>query len=134
MKRFISFLLVCVLGFGLSLVTQASNRQATPPDNTKTNKRDRERRQPTADQQNQNRPDREITREIRRSITNDKGLSTYARNIKIITQDGNVTLRGPVRTEEEKRSVEAKANEVVGASHVKSEIEIAAKQTGKKNP
>ena len=134
MKRFASFLLMCMLGFGLSLTAQASNRQATPPDNTKTNKRDREQRQPTADQQNQNRPDREITRDIRRSITSDKGLSTYARNIKIITQNGNVTLRGPVRTEEEKRSIEAKANEVAGASHVKSEIEIATKQTGKKTP
>jgi hyperosmotically inducible periplasmic protein len=133
MKRFVSSLLVCMLGFGLSLAAQASNRQTAPPDNTKTNKRDREQRQPTADQQNQNRPDREITRDIRRSITNDKGLSTDARNIKIITQNGNVTLRGPVRSEEEKRSIEAKANEVAGANHVKSEIEIAAKQTGKKN-
>jgi hyperosmotically inducible periplasmic protein len=133
MKRFVSTLLVCMLGVGLSLAAQASNRQATPPDNTKTNKRDREQRQPTADQQNQNRPDREITRDIRRSITNDKGLSTDARNIKIITQNGNVTLRGPVRSEEEKRSIEAKANEVGGTNHVKSEIEIAAKQTGKKN-
>ena len=133
MKRFVSSLLVCMLGFGLSLAAQASSRQATPPDNTKVNKRDREQKQPTADQQNQNRPDREITRDIRRSITNDKGLSTYARNIKVITQNGNVTLRGPVRAEEEKRSIEAKANEVAGASHVKSEIEIAAKQAGKKN-
>ena len=131
MKSLASSLLVCMLGFGLSLTAQASNRQATPPDNTNTNKRDRDQRQPTADQQNQNRPDRDITRDIRRSITNDKGLSTYARNIKIITQNGNVTLRGPVRSEEEKRSVEAKANEVAGASHVKSEIEIAAKKTGK---
>ena len=128
MSRFISSVLVCVLGFGLSIFAQTSNRQTAPPDNTKVNKRDQNQKQPTADQQKENRPDREITRDIRRSITNDKGLSTYARNIKIITQNGNVTLRGPVRSEEEKRTIEAKANDVAGASHVKSEIEIAAKQ------
>ncbi len=121
------------MGFGLSLFAQTSSPQTTPPDNTKLNKRDRNQGQPTADQQKQNRPDLEITRDIRRSITNDKGLSTYARNIKIITQNGNVTLRGPVRSEEEKKTVEGKANGVAGASHVKRESEIAAKQPEKKN-
>jgi hyperosmotically inducible protein len=127
MRRVISSVLICILGFGLS-----SFAQTAPPDNTKTNKRDRDQNRPTADQQKENRPDREITRDIRRSITNDKGLSTYARNIKIITQNGNATLRGPVRSEDEKRAVEAKANEVAGTGHVKSEIEIAA-QPQKKN-
>jgi len=125
-KRFLNFVLVCSLGFCVSLSAQTSSRQTTPPDNTKVNK---DQRQPTADQQKQDRPDRDITRDIRRSITNDKTLSTYAKNIKIITQNGNVTLRGPVRSEEEKKSVEAKANEVAGANHVKSELDIAAKKT-----
>ena len=130
MSRLVSSLLVCVLGFGLSL-----SAQTTAPDNTKVNKRDQDQSRPTASQQKENRPDRDITRQIRRSITQDKGLSTYARNIKIITQNGNVTLRGPVRSEEEKKTIEAKANEVAGADHVKSEIQIAAaKETNKKNP
>jgi osmotically-inducible protein OsmY len=130
MSRLVSSLLVCVLGFGLSLYAQT-----TAPDNTKVNKRDQDQSRPTAGQQKENRPDRDITRQIRRSITQDKGLSTYARNIKIITQNGNVTLRGPVRSEEEKKTIEAKANEVAGAGHVKSEIQIAvAKETNKKNP
>jgi hyperosmotically inducible protein len=132
MNRFVSSILVCMLGFGLSLSAQTSNPQITPADNTKINKRDQDKRQPTADQQKQDRPDTDITRDIRRSITNDKTLSTYAKNIKIITQSGNVTLRGPVRSEEERKSVEAKASEVAGANHVKSEIEIAEKQTSKK--
>jgi hyperosmotically inducible protein len=106
---------------GLTLAAQA-------PDNSKTNQRDRDRTQPTADQQKGNRTDLEITRDIRRSITKDKHLSTYAKNIKIITQNGNVTLRGPVRSEEDKKAVEAKANEIAGVSHVKSEIEIARKK------
>jgi hyperosmotically inducible protein len=133
MSRFVSFVLVCMMGLGLSSFGQTSSRQTTPPDNTKINKRDRNQGRPTADQQKQNRPDEEITRDIRRSITKDKGLSTYARNIKIITQNGNVTLRGPARSEQEKKAIEGKASEVAGASHVKSEIEIAAQQSQKKN-
>jgi hyperosmotically inducible periplasmic protein len=130
MSRLVSSVLVCVLGSGLSL-----SAQTTPPDNTKLNKRDQDQSRPTAGQQKENRPDRDITRQIRQSITQDKGLSTYARNIKIITQNGNVTLRGPVRSEEEKKTIESKANEVAGAGHVKSEIQIAAaKETNKKNP
>src|SRR5207244_1616614 len=102
-------------------------KQQTPsPDNTGINKRDKDPSQPTAGQQRENQPDREITRQIRRSITQDKDLSTYAKNIKIITQDGNVTLRGPVHSQEEKKTIEAKANEIAGAGHVKSEIQIAA--------
>jgi len=120
------------LCFGLSVFAQAPKQQPTQPDNTKVNKRDQDQSRPTAGQQKENAPDREITRKIRQSITQDKALSTYAKNIKIITQDGNVTLRGPVRSEEEKRTIEAKANEVA-AGHVKSEIQIApAKATAKK--
>jgi hyperosmotically inducible protein len=129
MNRFVNFGLVCILGFGLSPFARASQGQ-TKPDNTTVNKRDETK--PTADQQKNDRPDEQITRDIRRSIISDKSLSTYAKNIKIITQNGNVTLRGPVRSDQEKQTVEAKANEVAGADHVKSEIEIAAKQPSKK--
>ena len=134
MSRLVSSILVCILGLGLSVAAQSARQQTTPPDNTKVNKRDQDQSRPTAGQQKENRPDREITRLIRRSITQDKDLSTYAKNIKIITQNGNVTLRGPVRSEEEKKSIEAKANEVAGAGHVKSEIELAAPKPNKKNP
>ena len=134
MSRLVSSLLVCFMSLGLSVSAQVTKPQATPPDNTKINKRDQDKSRPTPGQQKENQPDREITRQIRRSITQDKDLSTYARNIKIITQNGNVTLRGPVRSESEKKAVEAKANEVVGADHVKSEIQIAPpKVSNKKN-
>jgi len=96
------------------------------------NKRDQNSGQPTADKQ-KGRSDADITREIRRAITGDKAMSTYARNVKIVTQNGDVTLRGPVRSEEEKKNIEAKAAEVAGPTHVKNEIDIAAKEaTGKK--
>jgi len=119
---------------GLSVAAQGATQQTTSPDNTKVNKRDQDQSRPTAGQQKENPSDREITRLIRRSITEDKDLSTYARNVKIITQNGNVTLRGPVRSEEEKKTIEAKANQVAGTGHVKSEIELAAPKPTKKNP
>jgi hyperosmotically inducible protein len=100
---------------------------AQAPDNTNVNRRDRNSGTTTADQQNGNRSDLEITREIRHSITQDKGLSTYARNVKVITKGGNVTLRGPVRSEEEKKSIGSKADSIAGAGHVKNELEVAAK-------
>jgi osmotically-inducible protein OsmY len=103
------------------------NKQGTDVDNTKVNKRDESKQQPTADQQKENSSDREITRKIRRSIVKDKSLSTSAHNIKIITQGGAVTLKGPVRSAEEKKAVEVKAVAVAGEANVKSEIQVTAK-------
>jgi osmotically-inducible protein OsmY len=78
------------------------------------NKRDRDPGEPTADQQKMNAADRNLTAKIRSSLIADKSLSTYAHNVKIIAQDGTVTLKGPVRSEEEVKTVLAKAVEVVG--------------------
>ena len=97
----------------------------TPPDNTKVNTRDRADNAVTADQQKENPTDRDLTQKIRRSIMNDKGLSTYAHNVKIVSQGGQVTLKGPVRSDQEKHSVEAKAIEVAGAGHVVNELSVA---------
>ena len=85
------------------------------PDNTAVNKRDRDRSAPTADQQKNNVSDRDLTKRIRQSIVGDKSLSTYAHNVKVISQNGVVTLKGPVRSEEEKKAIEAKAMDVVGS-------------------
>jgi osmotically-inducible protein OsmY len=60
--------------------------------------------------------DRQITPKIRRSIMADKSLSTYAHNIKIISQDGTVTLKCPVRSDEEVKSAVAKATDVTGSA------------------
>lgn len=104
----------------------------TPADNTKVNQRDRAKGAVTADQQKENSSDREITRKIRRALMEDKALSTYAHNVKIVAQGGNVTLKGPVRTEDEKKAVEAKATDVAGAGRVTSQISVApAKHSNK---
>jgi osmotically-inducible protein OsmY len=101
---------------------------APAPDNTKVNERDRNTAEPTADQQKENRSDRDITRDIRRSITADKSLSTYAHNVKIISQNGMVTLKGPVRSEEEKSAIESKAADIAGKDKVTSQLEVKPKK------
>jgi osmotically-inducible protein OsmY len=69
--------------------------------------------------------DRALTQKIRKAIHEDTTLSTYAHNIKIISQDGKVTLRGPVRSEDEKNNIEAKAVAIAGQGNVTDELEIA---------
>jgi osmotically-inducible protein OsmY len=119
-----------LLGSGVAVRAQEpTSQQASPAvDNTKTNERDRSKDESTADQQKDNRSDRDITQQIRQSIMKDKSLSTYAHNVKIITQNGQVTLKGPVRSEEEKKTVEAKATEVAGQNKVTSELNIKPQQ------
>ena len=97
----------------------------TAADNTKVNTRDQNKGEVTADQQKENAGDRDIASKIRKSLVSDKTLSTYAHNVKVIAQDGQVTLKGPVRSDDEKQAVEAKAAAVVGAAHVTNEITIA---------
>jgi hyperosmotically inducible periplasmic protein len=106
---------LCAAAAIVSAPGKAQSSDAPKPDNTTVNQRDRDPNQPTADQQKNNRPDRELTKDIRKSIMADKSLSTYAHNIKIISQNGTVTLKGPVKSEDEKQSVIAKAVAVVGS-------------------
>jgi len=120
--------LIGISGSFLFLSAQSTKTPpASAPDNTKTNKTDSAK--PTADQQKQDKADLQTTQKIRQLIEKDKSLSTYAKNIKIVTQDGTVTLSGPVRTDADKKSIEAKAVEVAGKDHVKNEIQIAATET-----
>lgn len=107
---------------------QDSSAQQPAPDNTKTNQRDKNKAEPTADQQKENQSDREMTRQIRRSIMQDKALCTYAHNVKIISQGGMVTLKGPVRSDEEKAAVEAKAADIAGKDKVTSQLEVKPRQ------
>src|ERR1700693_3061657 len=104
---------------GTSLVTGSLHAQSadakTKPDNSAVNKRDQNPGEATADQQKMNATDRGITAKIRKSVMADKSLSTYAHNVKIISQDGTVTLKGPVRSDDEVKSIVAKATEVTGS-------------------
>jgi osmotically-inducible protein OsmY len=82
---------------------------------------------PTADDQKMNPSDRELARKIRRSVVEDKTLSMQAHNVKIIARDGAVTLRGAVKSEDEKASIEQKASAVAGAGKVTNELTVGAK-------
>jgi hyperosmotically inducible protein len=103
-------------------IPQYQNTQQPAPDNTKKNK---DQGSPTADQQKMNPSDRAITQKIRKAVHDDSSLSTYAHNIKIITQDGKVTLRGPVRSEEEKNNLQAIAATVAKPENVTNQLEVA---------
>lgn len=110
---------------GSLLAGPMQQEQSPAPDNSKTNQGDASKGAMTAEQQKANPADRETTKQIRSSLTKDKSLSTYAHNIKIITRDGHVTLKGPVRSEEEKATIAAKAEAVAGAGNVDDQLTIA---------
>lgn len=113
---------------GASVALAAQDSSQTPaPDNTKVNQGDQDKANVTADRQAQNKSDRDITQQIRQSVMNDKSLSTYAHNVKIISQNGAVTLKGPVRTDDEKRAIEAMAAQIVGQDKVTSQLEVKPK-------
>jgi hyperosmotically inducible protein len=118
------------LFFGASLLASPvpQSGQQPAPDNTKNNQGDASKDATTADQQKMNPADRNTTKQIRKSIMQDQSLSTYAHNIKIITQDGKVTLKGPVRTADDKANIVAKAVAVAGADNVTDQLQIAPKQ------
>ncbi|HZQ19026.1 MAG TPA: BON domain-containing protein [Terriglobales bacterium] len=131
MKRFTKVTL-SILALAIILTPTLGSAQDSStkpaPDNTRVNERDRSQAESTADQQKENRPDRDITRDIRRSIMADKSLSTYAHNVKIISENGTVTLKGPVRSEEEKRAIEEKASEIVGKHKVTNQLDVKPQQ------
>jgi osmotically-inducible protein OsmY len=102
----------------------AQDSKPVAPDNSKVNKADRKTDTPKADQAKNTKSDRETMREIRRAVVKDKSLSSYGHNVKIIAENGKVTLRGPVHSEDEKKSIEAKAAEIAGDSNVTSELTV----------
>jgi hyperosmotically inducible protein len=113
---------VGLAGSGVPVFAQADPQ--AQPDNTKENKEARSKDVPTADQQKETAADRDLAKKIRRSITSDSSLSTYAHNIKVIVRDGMVTLKGPVHTEDEKNAIAAKASQIAGADKVQNELVV----------
>jgi hyperosmotically inducible periplasmic protein len=109
-----------VLLASVVLATGLSVASGQEPDNTKANRQP----QTTADQAKNNKSDLTLEKQIRRAIVKDKQLSTYAHNVKIVARDGKVTLRGPVKSDAEKTSVEQKATEIAGAGNVTNELTV----------
>jgi hyperosmotically inducible periplasmic protein len=102
------------------------SQTAVEPDNSGRNVRDRDDQNKTTADQSENEADRTITQNIRRAVTADDSLSTNAKNVKIITNNGMVTLRGPVKSEKEKAEIEAKAKQVAGVKSVDNQLEVAS--------
>jgi hyperosmotically inducible periplasmic protein len=117
-------LIVAAVLTAAAFISQFAQGQ-TPPDNTGANKVESNDSHRTAQGQSNEPSDLEVTREIRRSVVADSSLSTYAHNVKIVTEAGRVTLNGVVRTDAEKAAVVSKAAQVAGASNVVDELKVA---------
>jgi osmotically-inducible protein OsmY len=120
---------VFVLGGLAEPVSLAAQVQAPPaqtaPDNTGRNVRDRGGATLTPGDQAETEADRTLTQRIRQAVVADDALSMTAKNVKIITVNGVVTLRGPVKTMAEKRTIEATAQQIAGADKVDSQLELS---------
>lgn len=103
--------LILSMTFAGSTLLHAQDQTTTPPDNSAQNKH----HNMTADQQANTAADREMASKIRKSVMADKSLSTYAHNIKIISVNGTVTLKGPVKSADEKSKVADIATTVAGS-------------------
>jgi osmotically-inducible protein OsmY len=108
-----------ILFGGIALGAPAQSQTAAP-DNSGNNKG----QQVTAEQQSGQTSDRDLTAKIRRSVVDDKSLSTYAHNVKIITTNGAVTLKGPVQSEQEKQQIAEKAAAIVGPNKVDNQLTV----------
>ena len=123
MKRIALTLVLSSALLGLGTVTMAQDSPPSAPDNSAVNMRDRAPGAMTAGQQSNAKSDVEITREIRRAVVKDHSLSMLAHNVKIVSAKGNVTLRGPVKTEEEKTAIASKAQAIAGAGKVDDQLD-----------
>jgi hyperosmotically inducible protein len=124
----LQFAVALGLAFGISNeVPLASAQDSTPtqPDNSKVNKEDRGKTAITADNQKNGKSDRDMTAQIRKAIVGDKTFSIYAHNIKIITRNGRVFLKGPVRSDDEKAAIEKAAADVAGPGNVTNQLTVA---------
>jgi hyperosmotically inducible protein len=109
---------------GLGTVTMAQDSKPVAPDNSAVNVRDRDPGAMTAGQQSNAKSDVKLTRQIRRAVMKDHSLSMLAHNVKIVSSNGGVTLRGPVKTEEEKAAIASKAQAIAGADKVDNQLEV----------
>ncbi len=102
--------------------------QDAQPDNSKMNQSTANHTTQTAERQKNNKGDLDLTAQIRKSVVGDKALSTYAHNVKIITRNGMVTLKGTVRSDDEKAAVEKYATQAAGDGKVTNNLTVAPKK------
>ena len=113
--------LACLSAF--SLAALAGNEKAKP-DNTATNERDRSGETKTSGDQSNSSADSKTTQAIRQALMKDGELSMTAKNIKVITANGHVTLRGPVKTAQEKAKIDQLAKSAAGGAHIDDQLDV----------
>jgi hyperosmotically inducible periplasmic protein len=123
-KRLALTLVLSSALLSLGSVAMAQNPPPAAPDNSAVNVRDRNPDAMTAGQQSNAKSDVELTSEIRRAVVKDDSLSMLAHNVKIISENGNVILRGPVKTEQEKTTIASKAQAIAGPNKVDNQLEV----------
>jgi hyperosmotically inducible protein len=128
LKRIALTLVMSSALLGLGTVTMAQDSPPAAPDNSAVNVRDRAPEAMTAGQQSSATSDVELTRKIRQAVVGDDSLSVLAHNVKIVSANGAVTLRGPVKTEEEKTAIAGKAQSIAGAGKVDNQLEVKGQQ------
>ena len=106
-----------------SLAAMAADDK-TKPDNTAINERDRSRETQTSGDQSNTSADIKITQAIRQSLMKDSELSTTAKNVKIITNNGQVTLRGPVKNAQEKAKIDQLAKSAAGGAKIDDQLDV----------
>jgi hyperosmotically inducible periplasmic protein len=114
--------LTCLSAF--SLAALAADNKKAEPDNTATNERDRSGETKTSGDQSNSSADLKITQDIRRALMKDSELSTTAKNIKIITDNGQVTLRGPVKSAQEKAKIDQLARSAAGGAKIDDQLDV----------
>jgi hyperosmotically inducible protein len=124
LKRIALMLVLSSALLGLGSVAMAQDSAPIAPNNSAVNVRDRAPDAMTADQQSNTKSDVAITSEIRRAVVKDQSLSMLAHNVKIISENGKVTLRGPVNTKKERIAIARAARAVAGRGNVDNQIEI----------
>jgi osmotically-inducible protein OsmY len=118
--------LAVALALPLAVPTWVGAEAANDADNTGRNVRDREERTLTPMDQSNKKEDIDLTATIRKALMDDDTLSTNGRNVKIITRDGIVTLRGPVDSDQERVAIARTAQSVAGVRRVDNQLEINA--------
>jgi hyperosmotically inducible periplasmic protein len=108
----------------LSLAALAADDEKSKPDNTATNERDRSGETKTSGDQLNSSADLKTTQAIRQALMKDDELSMTAKNIKVITANGHVTLRGPVKTAQEKTKIDQLAKSAAGGAQIDNQLDV----------
>jgi hyperosmotically inducible periplasmic protein len=113
--------LTCLSAFSLAAL---AGNEKVKPDNTATNERDRSGETQTSGDQANSSADLKTTQAIRQALMKDRELSTTAKNIKVVTANGQVTLRGPVKTVQEKAKIDQLAKSAAGGAKIDNQLDV----------